>query len=74
MADVIMIDTKGLDCPLPLMEMKKALQTMEVGQELSLDFTCPEAVVNLPSYCKEHGHTVISFERLDTHWNIRVKK
>lgn len=74
MKDVIVIDTKGLDCPLPLMEMKKALATMEEGQELILDFTCPEAVVNLPSYCKEHKHTVLSLDRSDTCWTIKVKK
>ena len=59
MAQVITIDTKGLDCPVPLMK---------------IEFTCPEATVNLPNYCQEHGHDVVSFEKLKTGWKITVKK
>ena len=59
----IKLDTKGMDCPLPLMELKKALGEAEYGQIIEVEFTCPDAVVNLPSYCEEHNHKVLEFDK-----------
>ncbi|MBM6825039.1 sulfurtransferase TusA family protein [Veillonella magna] len=74
MAQVVTIDTKGLDCPIPLMKMKEALEPLQAGDIVEVEFTCPEATVNLPNYCQEHGHDVVSFEKLKTGWKIVVRK
>lgn len=68
------IDTKGLDCPIPLIELKKALETAQNGEIIDLEFTCPEAVTNLPKHCKENNHEIIKFEKLSTGWKIVIKK
>lgn len=73
--DVIKVDTKGLDCPIPLIELKKALKEAADGQMIELEFTCPEAVVNLPNHCQSNNHEVVSFDKLATEgWKIVVKK
>lgn len=73
--EVIKIDVKGLDCPIPLIEMKKALKTLEDGQLLEIEFTCPEATRSLPAYADQHEHKVVSFERLDGGaWKIVIEK
>lgn len=73
--EVIKIDVRGLDCPIPLIEMKKALQSAEAEQVLEIEFTCPEATRSLPSYANEHGCKVISFERLNNGaWRIVIQK
>ncbi len=56
---------KGMDCPLPLIELKKALGDAEDGQIIEVEFTCPDAVVNLPGYCEEHNHEVLDFDKQD---------
>ena len=61
----IKLDTKGMDCPLPLIELKKALGDAEEGQIIEVEFTCPDAVVNLPGYCEEHNHEVLDFDKQD---------
>lgn len=68
------IDTKGLDCPIPLIELKKALSEANDGDIIDLEFTCPEAVTNLPKHCKENNHEVLEFEKLNKGWRIKVKK
>ena len=73
--ETIKIDTKGLDCPIPLIELKKALKDADAGQLIELEFTCPDAVTNLPRHCQENNHEVVSFDRLDSKaWKIVVKK
>lgn len=71
----IKLDTKGMDCPLPLIELKEALGDAEGGQIIEVEFTCPDAVVNLPSYCEEHNHEVLDFDKQDNKsWKLTVKK
>ncbi|MGP1432002.1 MAG: sulfurtransferase TusA family protein [Treponema sp.] len=73
--DTLKIDTKGLDCPIPLIELKKALKEAATGQLIELEFTCPEAVTTLPRHCQENNHEVVAFDRLDNKaWKIVVKK
>lgn len=73
--EAIHVDTKGQDCPIPLMKLKEALAEASEGQEVEVEFTCPEATVNLPSYCEEAGVEVLSFDRDDAgFWSIKVRK
>lgn len=69
------LDTKGMDCPLPLNELKAALGDAEEGQIIEIDFTCPEATVNIPNYCQEHNIEVLAFDKNeDKSWKIIVRK
>lgn len=73
--EVIKVNTHGLDWPLPLIELKKALGDAQVGQIIELEFTCPEAVGSLPLYCQEHNHEILKFDKLDREgWVIVLKK
>lgn len=70
----INIDTKGLDCPIPLMELKKAIGQSNKGDIIEVEFTCPEAVENLPNYCLENDHEVLEFDKVDSaSWKIVVR-
>lgn len=69
------IDTSGKDCPIPLMELKKALNESSDGEVIEIIFTCPEAVENLPNYIQEQGHELLDFEKKNHEgWKITVKK
>ncbi|MBQ9069475.1 MAG: sulfurtransferase TusA family protein [Eggerthellaceae bacterium] len=71
----VKIDTKGQDCPLPLIALKNALAEAEEGQEIELEFTCPEATVNLPNHCQEAGVEILSFDKNESKsWTIKVRK
>ena len=70
----IEIDVRGQDCPIPLMELKKALETAEKGQIIELTFTCPEATANLPDYCEKEGIEILSFNRDKKAWKFAVRK
>ena len=68
-------DTKGQDCPLPLITLKNALEDAEDGQLIEIEFTCPEATVNLPKHCQENDVEIVSYEKNDdAGWTITVRK
>jgi len=54
------LDTLGLQCPLPVLKARKRLQAMTVGQVLQLEADDPVAVVDVPHYCSEAGHALLS--------------
>ena len=54
------IDATGLLCPLPVLKARKRLHTMAPGAVLRLISTDPAAVIDVPHFCAEAGHTLIS--------------
>ena len=54
------LDTLGLLCPLPVLKARKALKGLAVGDELDVLADDPAAVVDMPHYCEESGHTLVS--------------
>lgn len=71
----IKLDTKGQDCPIPLIELRRAIAKAEVKDVIEVEFTCPEATTNLPKYAAENGYEVKKFEKLSEGvWTISVEK
>ncbi len=56
------IDATGLLCPLPVLKARKRLKGMEPGAILRLVTTDPAAVVDVPHFCTEAGHDLLSAE------------
>ncbi|WP_084351333.1 sulfurtransferase TusA family protein [Primorskyibacter flagellatus] len=56
------LDASGLLCPLPVLKARKRLQGMAQGQVLRMLATDPAAVVDVPHFCAESGHELISME------------
>ena len=53
------LDTKGLNCPLPILKAKKAISTMEVGQTLEVHSTDPGSVKDFEALCRQSGHPLL---------------
>jgi tRNA 2-thiouridine synthesizing protein A len=54
------IDARGLLCPLPVLRARKALNGLAVGAVLQIVTDDPVAVIDLPHFCSEAGHDLIS--------------
>ncbi len=53
------LDATGMLCPLPVLKARKRLQGMAPGAVLRLLATDPAAVVDVPHFCSEAGHTLL---------------
>jgi tRNA 2-thiouridine synthesizing protein A len=59
MADVN-LDTKGLNCPLPILKAKKALKEMPAGKTLEVISTDPGSVKDFEAFCRTTGNELVS--------------
>ncbi len=55
----VILDTKGLLCPLPVLKAKKSLRMMQPGDELEVITTDPGAVADFKCLCEEDGLELI---------------
>ncbi|MGY6548664.1 MAG: sulfurtransferase TusA family protein [Roseinatronobacter sp.] len=56
------LDALGLLCPLPVLKARKRLKTMAPGAVLCVLATDPAAVVDIPHFCNEAGHSLLGTE------------
>ncbi len=54
------LDAVGLLCPLPILKARKRLQALQAGQVLRLVADDPAAVIDVPHFCNEQGHQLVS--------------
>ena len=73
MADMV-LDAKGLNCPLPILKTKKALQTMEVGGVLEVLATDPGAVADFKSFCRQTGNELVSSTEEGSVYKFLIKR
>lgn len=53
------IDTRGLNCPLPILKAKKALASMESGQVLKVVSTDPGSLRDFQAFAKQTGNALV---------------
>lgn len=56
------LDALGLLCPLPVLKARKRLMGMAQGQVLRVLADDPAAIIDVPHFCNEAGHSLLSQE------------
>jgi len=54
------LDARGLNCPLPILRAKKALNDMQSGQVLKIIATDPGSVKDFQAFAKQTGNDLMS--------------
>ena len=55
------LDTRGLNCPLPILKAKKSIAQMSSGQVLRVTATDPGSVKDMEAFCKQTGNQLLEF-------------
>lgn len=58
--DTTELDATGLLCPLPVLKARKVLKGLPVGARLCVIADDPAAIIDIPHFCAESGHRLIS--------------
>jgi tRNA 2-thiouridine synthesizing protein A len=53
------LDATGLLCPLPVLKARKRLTSLNAGDILHVLADDPAAIVDIPHFCAEAGHTLV---------------
>ncbi len=59
MSEPIVLDVKGMRCPMPLLKAKQALNRMASGEELCVLATDPGSVRDFEVFARQSGHELL---------------
>jgi len=68
------LDARGLNCPLPILRAKKALNEMTSGQVLRIVATDPGSVKDFEAFSKQTGNTLLSQSAGDKEFTFFMQK
>ncbi len=54
------LDARGMNCPLPILRARKALNEMSAGQVLRIVATDPGSVKDFESFARQTGNELLS--------------
>jgi len=72
--DEIIVDCRGETCPVPLVEVRKALRRANQGDEIVVYGTHPASKKEIPMAVKALRLELLSVEGSDTDWTIRIRR
>tara|TARA_Y100000588_G_scaffold345164_1_gene392137 strand:- start:235 stop:462 length:228 start_codon:yes stop_codon:yes gene_type:complete len=68
------LDTKGFNCPIPVLKARRAMRGLDVGDELILLATDPASMIDVPHFCNTTGHELIDSSEEDGVFTYRIRK
>jgi tRNA 2-thiouridine synthesizing protein A len=73
MAD-IEVDARGLNCPLPILRARKALNDIQSGQTLKVIATDPGSAQDFRTFADRAGHALLELSEAGGEYTIVLRK
>jgi tRNA 2-thiouridine synthesizing protein A len=73
MAD-LKVDVKGETCPVPLVEMRKAVRKASPGEIIEITGTHPASKKEIPMAVEALGLELVDIQEKDGIWTIKIRK
>ena len=70
----VKLDTKGLNCPIPILKVKKALMRLETDYTLEVETTDPGSVVDFKVFCRAKGHDLVTTSEENGVFTFQIRK
>ena len=68
-----LLDTKGLNCPLPILKAKKALKDVPTGEVLQVLSTDPGSVADFEAFCRATGNELLESKTEEGVYTFLIK-
>ena len=68
------LDARGLNCPLPILRCKKAINKMTEGEVLKIVATDPGSVKDFEAFCKQTGNELLETSEEGSEFSFFIKK
>jgi tRNA 2-thiouridine synthesizing protein A len=68
------LDAKGMNCPLPILKTKKAVESLTKGQVLKVETTDPGSKNDMNAWAKRTGNEIVGVEEGTGTFTFYIKK
>lgn len=68
------VDARGLNCPLPILRIKKAIAGVSNGDVIRLIATDPGSVKDMQAYCAQTGNELVESNEEEGAYVFLVRK
>jgi tRNA 2-thiouridine synthesizing protein A len=68
------LDVRGLNCPLPIIKARKAINALDAGQILRVVATDPGSVKDFEAFAKQTGNELLESSEGSGEFTFRLKK
>jgi tRNA 2-thiouridine synthesizing protein A len=68
------LDTRGLNCPLPILRTKKALADIRRGEVMKVVATDPGSMRDFQAFAKQTGHELVSAKEIEREFVFLLRK
>ncbi len=68
------LDTKGLNCPIPVLKARRAMKALAPGDVLEVEATDPGSVIDFRHFCNTTGHELIDSAEADGIYSFHIRK
>lgn len=68
------LDARGLNCPLPILRTKKAINGLASGEVLKVIATDPGSVKDMEAFCKQTGNEMVGTSESGGEYTFFIKK
>ena len=70
----LVLDLKGLLCPMPIVKMAKAIKDIQPGDIIEAFATDPGVMADIPAWCRTTGNELVTLEKLDKQFHFIVRR
>lgn len=68
------LDTKGFNCPIPVLKARRAMRELAAGGELTVQATDPASMIDFPHFCNTTGHELVASSEQDGVFTYVIRK
>jgi tRNA 2-thiouridine synthesizing protein A len=68
------VDARGLNCPLPILHSKQALQAMRAGQTLKIIATDPGSVKDFQAFARQTGNDLLESAEASGEYTFYIRR
>jgi TusA-related sulfurtransferase len=70
----VIVDSRGRRCPLPVIDLAKAIKDAAEGEVVTVLADDPAAATDIPAWCRMRGHEFVGAEPADGGARYLVRK
>lgn len=73
-AATLVVDAKGLACPMPIFKAKQGLKTVDIGQVVEILCTDPGSMADFKAFSNSTGHELLAAEQEDKVYRFLLRR